>query len=85
MDGAGSAIVSWKAVDFLKAMNLRAKRTIRAILWTAEEVGLIGAINYGITHKNEEKHEFNLLIESDDGTFKPTGFDFSGNADATCI
>lgn len=29
MDDGGGAFISWKAVEFLKSMNLRPKRTIR--------------------------------------------------------
>lgn len=85
MDDGGGAMISWKAVEFLKAMNLRPKRTIRAILWTAEEQGLVGAQNYLENHKNTEKDEFNFFMESDIGTFEPRGLDFSGNADGACI
>ena len=85
MDDGGGAMISWKAVEFLKAMGLRPKRTIRSILWTSEEQGLVGAQNYLESHKANEKDEFNFFMESDIGTFEPTGLDFSGNADAACI
>lgn len=85
MDDGGGMMISWKAVEFLKAMNLRPKRTIRAILWTAEEQGLVGAQNYLQGHKGTEKEEFNFFMESDIGTFEPRGLDFSGNADGACI
>lgn len=85
MDDGGGAMISWKAVEFLKAMNLRPKRTIRTILWTAEEQGLVGAQNYKESHKGTEKDEFNFFMESDIGTFTPRGLDFSGNADGACI
>lgn len=85
MDDGGGMMISWKAVEFLKAMNLRPKRTIRAILWTAEEQGLVGASHYFEGHKDTEKDEFNFFLESDIGTFEPRGLDFSGNADGACI
>lgn len=85
MDDGGGAMISWKAVEFLKAMNLRPKRTIRTILWTAEEQGLVGAQNYKENHKATEKEEFNFFMESDIGTFEPRGLDFSGNPDGACI
>lgn len=85
MDDGGGAMISWKAVEFLKAMNLRPKRTIRAILWTSEEQGMIGAHQYMEAHKGNEKEEFNFFMESDIGTFDPIGLDFSGNSDASCI
>lgn len=85
MDDGGGAMISWKAVEILKAMGLRAKRTIRAILWTSEEQGMVGAHNYLEAHRDTEKDEFNFFMESDIGTFEPRGLDFSGNADAECI
>lgn len=85
MDDGGGAMISWKAVEFLKAMGLRPKRTIRAILWTSEEQGLVGAQNYLHDHMATEKEEFNFFMESDIGTFEPRGLDFSGNADGACI
>ena len=85
MDDGGGAMISWKAVEFLKAMDLRPKRTIRAILWAAEEQGIVGAQNYLQDHKANEKEEFNFFMESDIGTFEPRGLDFTGNADAACI
>jgi carboxypeptidase Q len=85
MDDGGGMMISWKAVEFLRAMNLRPKRTIRAILWTAEEQGLIGAQQYQLAHAPNEQKEFNFFMESDIGTFEPRGLDFTGNADASCI
>jgi carboxypeptidase Q len=85
MDDGGGAMISWKAVEFLKAMNLRPKRTIRAILWTSEEQGLVGAQQYMMEHMDKEENEFNFFMESDIGTFEPRGIDFSGNSDASCI
>lgn len=85
MDDGGGMMISWKAVEFLKAMGLRPKRTIRAVLWAAEEQGYIGARQYMADHKSNEKEEFNLFMESDIGTFEPRGLDFDGTADGACI
>lgn len=85
MDDGGGSMISWKAVEFLKAMNLRPKRTIRAILWTSEEQGMVGAEQYMESHKATEADEFNFFMESDIGTFEPQGLDFSGNPDSSCI
>ncbi|KAL5277515.1 hypothetical protein ACFFRR_002626 [Megaselia abdita] len=85
MDDGGGSWISWKAVQYLKAMDLRPKRTIRAILWTGEEFGLLGAKAYETAHKSHEQEEFNFFIESDAGTFEPRGLDFTGNKEAECI
>lgn len=86
MDDGGGAFISWKALHLLKRLNLKPpKRTIRAILWTAEEIGIVGAREYERQHKSREEEEFNFFIESDMGTFTPLGLDFSGNKEAECI
>uniref|UniRef100_A0A182NQN4 Carboxypeptidase Q n=1 Tax=Anopheles dirus TaxID=7168 RepID=A0A182NQN4_9DIPT len=85
MDDGGGAIISWKALTYLKAMGLRPRRTIRAILWTGEEEGLYGGAAYKEAHKAQEEKEFNFFFESDIGTFEPRGLDFVGNADAECV
>ena len=56
-----------------------------SILWTGEEQGIHGASAYERDHRPTEEEEFNLLIESDNGTFEPRGLDFSGSEDAKCI
>lgn len=85
MDDGGGAFISWKAVELLKKLNMKPRRTIRAILWTAEEFGMVGAQAYEEQHKANEAKEFNFFIESDMGTFEPRGLDFSGNKKAECI
>lgn len=85
MDDGGGAFIARFATTFLAQMGLRPRRTIRTILWTAEEQGYVGALAYMNQHKAAEKEEFNFFIESDMGTFEPLGLDFSGNALAKCI
>ncbi|XP_058454862.1 carboxypeptidase Q-like [Malaya genurostris] len=85
MDDGGGIMISWKALTFLKAMGLRPRRTIRAILWTGEEQGLWGGKQYYQDHKQQAEEEFNFFFEADIGTFNPTGFDFVGNENAACI
>lgn len=86
VDDGGGAFIAWKALHLLKRINVkRPKRTIRAILWTGEEQGIHGALEYERQHKLNEKNEFNFFIESDGGTFTPLGLEFSGNKNAECI
>lgn len=82
MDDGGGAFISWYSLVLLKSLNIRPRRTIRAILWTGEEPGLVGAVQYSKVHN---KDEFVLLMESDEGTFTPEGITFSGNKQANCI
>ena len=46
MDDGGGAFITWRAMSIIKQLGLRPKRTIRSILWTGEEFGLIGAHQY---------------------------------------
>ncbi|XP_075212943.1 carboxypeptidase Q-like [Lycorma delicatula] len=82
-DGAG-AFVSWFSVALLKNLKLQPKRTIRAVLWTAEEQGLIGVQQYIKDHFNELEN-FDIVMESDEGTFTPEGIEFAGTDSAACI
>jgi carboxypeptidase Q len=75
LDDAGGCYATWKALQILKELGLRPRRTIRLALWTNEENGLRGGMDYAERHKNE-KHI--LAFESDGGIFKPQGFGFTG-------
>ncbi|CAB3256708.1 unnamed protein product [Arctia plantaginis] len=84
MDDGGGLFISWAAPVILKRLNLTPKRTLRAIFWTAEELGLIGAYAYKEAHK-EELNNINFIMESDEGTFAPLGLYVSGNTRTRCI
>lgn len=84
MDDGGGAFISAEALALLRFLNLRPRRTLRTILWTSEEFGLIGAQQYVEQHANE-LDKFNAVFESDIGTFKPLGLDFAGSKGASCI
>jgi carboxypeptidase Q len=84
MDDGGGCVAAWEALRILKALGLRPRRTIRVVMWTNEENGLRGGNGYRDAHLNElDKHV--LAIESDGGTFQPTGFGFSGRHDAYAV
>lgn len=84
MDDGGGVFISWAVPVILKRLNLRPKRTIRSIFWTAEEPGLIGARAYEERHRNES-HNINFIMESDEGTFAPLGLEVAGTPEARCI
>lgn len=84
MDDGGGMFVSWAAPVILKRLNLTPKRTVRAIFWTAEELGLIGAHAYKEAHINETDN-INFIMESDEGTFAPLGLAVSGPHKTRCI
>lgn len=86
MDDASGSFVAWKALQLLKSLGLKKpKRTMRAILWTAEEQDLEGANAYAQLYKDRDEEEFNFFMESDEGSFEPLGLDITGNAEAKCI
>lgn len=84
MDDGGGLFISWAAPVILKRLNLIPKRTVRAIFWTAEELGLIGAYAYEKAHRHESDN-INFIMESDEGTFAPLGLAVGGSKKARCI
>ncbi|CAG9791824.1 unnamed protein product [Diatraea saccharalis] len=84
MDDGGGLFISWAVPVILKRLNLKPKRTIRSIFWTAEELGLVGAYAYEEKHR-DENHNINFIMESDEGTFAPLGLAVAGNKEARCI
>lgn len=71
-DDGGGCVAAMEAINVLRRLGLRPRRTIRVVLWTNEENGLCGARQYVIDHKDElAKHVG--AIESDSGTFNPIG------------
>jgi carboxypeptidase Q len=78
MDDGGGVVAAWEAVRLIHRLGLRPRRTVRVVLWTNEENGGRGAQGYRDAHAPElSKHV--LAMESDNGTFAPHGFRFSGS------
>lgn len=77
-DDAGGCLMTWEALRLISKYGLRPRRTIRVVLWTNEENGLRGGKAYREQHEAEVKNHV-LAIESDYGTFHPTGFGFGGS------
>jgi hypothetical protein len=71
-DGAG-CIQSIEALRLLKQLDLKPRRTIRAVMFMNEENGLRGAIEYG-RYAAESNTKHIAAIESDRGGFAPRGF-----------
>ena len=71
-NGAGVAI-SMEALRIIKKLNLRPKRTIRAVLFMNEENGSRGGKAYAADHRLELDHHV-AAIESDSGAGAPLGF-----------
>jgi len=87
MDDGGGCLISTEAIALIKSLGLVPKRSIQAIMWTAEEIGLYywGAQDY-VRHNKENLKNIVAAFESDGGTFTPRGLDFVGASDkAACI
>ncbi len=78
MDDGGGAMISWTVLSLLHSLNIRAKRTIRCVLWSCEEFGGIGADQYFTAHEDEVP-KMSIVMESDMGVFHPWGLQFTGN------
>lgn len=76
-DDGGGCVVTWEAVRLMKKLNLRPRRTVRVVLWTNEENGGRGGVAYRDAHRAELKQHV-MMLESDTGVFRPTGFGFTG-------
>ena len=73
LDDGGGVMAAWEALRVMHEIGLRPRRTVRLVLWTNEENGFGGAMTYQRTHLAElPRHA--LVIESDIGVIKPSGF-----------
>lgn len=66
-NGTGSAVVL-EAARLLAQAGARPKRTIRFILWTGEEQGLLGSSAYVGTLSEEERSKISAVFVDDGGT-----------------
>jgi carboxypeptidase Q len=80
-DDGGGCVVTWEALRLMKKLKLRPRRTVRVVLFTNEENGLAGGRAYLEKYRSELPHHV-LMLESDSGVFRPTGFGFTGSASA---
>jgi carboxypeptidase Q len=76
-DDGGGCVVTWEALRMMKKLNIRPRRTVRVVLWTNEENGTRGGTAYRDQHAPELNSHV-MMLESDGGVFRPTGFGFSG-------
>jgi carboxypeptidase Q len=80
-DDGGGCVVTWEALRLMKKLNLRPRRTVRVVLWTNEENGTRGGQAYRDRYRSQLSNHV-LMLESDSGVFRPTGFGFTGSAAA---
>ena len=77
-DDGGGCVVTWEALRLMKKLNIRPRRTIRVVLYTNEENGLRGGNAYRDRYREQLANHV-LMLESDSGVFRPTGFGFTGS------
>ena len=87
-NGAGSC-VAMEAVRILKALNVQPRRTIRVVLWSGEEQGLLGSRAYAKNHFADtangqwvlkpEQSKVSAYYNLDNGTGKIRGVYLQGN------
>ncbi len=77
-DDGGGCVVTWEALRLMKQLNLRPRRTVRVVLWMNEENGGRGGTAYRDRHAQELANHV-MMMESDSGVFRPTGFGFTGS------
>lgn len=83
-DDGGGCLAAWEALRIMKQLGLRPRRTIRLVLWTNEETGGAGSKAYRDQHQGELARHI-VAMESDSGTFAPTGIAFTGSRAAKPI
>jgi carboxypeptidase Q len=79
-DNGTGAIAVLEAARILKASGVKPKRTIRFVLFTGEEEGLLGSQSYADDH-SKELPKVQAIVVLDNGTGKITGMALQGRED----
>jgi len=82
LDNGCNAALVIEAARALKATGLRPRRTIRFVLFSGEEQGLLGSWAYVKTHR-AELDKIRAVIIFDSGIGRVTGYSLGGRADIT--
>src|SRR6202140_2628523 len=80
LDNGCNAALAIEAARALKATGLRPRRTIRFILFSGEEQGLLGSWAYVKTHR-AELDKIRAVIIFDSGIGRVTGYSLGGRSD----
>ena len=80
LDNGCNAALVVDALRAIKASGVKPKRTVRFVLFSGEEEGLIGSRLYAYTHRAELDKAAGVIIY-DSGTGKTTGFSIGGRKD----
>lgn len=79
-DNGTGTVVTLETLRAIQASGLKPKRTIRFVLWSGEEQGLLGSSAYVKAHQDEMKNIQAVLIH-DLGTGKVKGWTLQGRED----
>jgi hypothetical protein len=80
LDNGCNAALVIDALRAIKASGLRPRRSIRFILFSGEEEGMIGSHAYTVSHRNELDRVAGVVI-FDSGIGRVTGFSLGGRKD----
>jgi carboxypeptidase Q len=80
LDNGCNAALVVDALRAIKASGVQPKRTIRFVLFSGEEEGLLGSRSYAVGHRAELDKAVGVVIY-DSGTGKTTGFSLGGRKD----
>ena len=80
LDNGCNAALVIDALRTIKASGLRPRRTIRFILFSGEEEGMMGSRAYAVAHRNELDKVAGVAV-IDSGTGRISGFDLGGRKD----
>jgi hypothetical protein len=87
-DNGAGCVVMLEAVRLLDSLHLHPKRTIRIVLWSGEEQGLLGSYHYVLNHYGSaetgnfkpEQAKVSAYFNLDNGSGKIRGIYAQGNA-----
>lgn len=82
LDNGCNAALVIDALRTIKAAGLKPRRTIRFILFSGEEEGMMGSRAYAVAHRNELDKAVGVAV-IDSGVGRVTGFDLGGRKDMT--
>ncbi|HEY1401362.1 MAG TPA: M20/M25/M40 family metallo-hydrolase, partial [Terriglobales bacterium] len=80
LDNGCNAALVIDALRAIKASGLKPRRSMRFILFSGEEEGLIGSRKYAVAHRNELDKAVGVVV-FDAGTGKTTSFSTGGRKD----
>jgi carboxypeptidase Q len=80
LDNGCNAALVVDSLRAIKASGLAPRRTIRFILFSGEEQGLLGSRAYAVAHRSELDRAAGVIVY-DSGTGKTTGFSLGGRKD----